>query len=43
MKKQDVVRKGHSYHVDGLSTVGILFGVASVGFILYNVILVIFS
>jgi len=42
MKKSNY-RKGHSYHIDGLGTMSIIIGVASVGFILYNVFHVIFS
>jgi|GEM_PF-2333226 len=37
------VRKGHQYHSDGLNTVGIILGVASVGFILYNVFILVFN
>jgi hypothetical protein len=42
MKKQDH-RKGHVYHIDGLGTISIVFGIACVGFIMYNVLNVIFS
>ncbi|MGL4599264.1 MAG: hypothetical protein ACRCYO_17210 [Bacteroidia bacterium] len=42
MKKQDV-RKESSYHIDGLSTVSFVLGLASVGFILYHVLQVIIS
>lgn len=41
--KKISVRKGHEYHSDGLNTVGIILGVGSVGFILYNVFILIFS
>lgn len=37
------IRKGHEYHTDGLGTIGIIIGIMSVGFILYNVVTVIFS
>lgn len=37
------MRKGHEYHTDGLNTIGIILGVATVGFILYNVFTLIFS
>ncbi len=36
-------RKGHQYHIDGLGTISIIFGIACVGFIIYNVCHVIFS
>jgi hypothetical protein len=42
MKKQDV-RKDSHYHIDGLSTVSFVLGVASIGFILYHVLQVIIS
>jgi hypothetical protein len=42
MKKSDH-RRGHVYHLDGLSTVGIALGIAAVGFIVYNIFNVIFS
>ncbi|GAB4140049.1 MAG: hypothetical protein Fur0041_15230 [Bacteroidia bacterium] len=41
--KNNVHRKGHTYNVDGLGTIGIIFGIVSVGFIIYNVLNVIFS
>ena len=41
--KKSIVRKGHSHNVDGLGTISILFGVVCVGFIIYNVLNVIFS
>ncbi|TND09463.1 MAG: hypothetical protein FD123_1269 [Bacteroidetes bacterium] len=41
--RKGTVRKGHAYHTDGLNTVGIVLGVASVGFILYNVLSLLFS
>lgn len=43
MKKSPNHRKGHEYHIDGLGTVSIVFGIACVGFILYNVFNVVFS
>jgi hypothetical protein len=36
-------RKGHVYHVDGLGTISIVFGIACLGFVIYNVCNVIFS
>jgi hypothetical protein len=41
--KKDMNRKGHAYHVDGLGTISIVFAIASIGFIMYNVLHVIFS
>ena len=41
--KNSSVRRGHEYHIDGLGTISIVFGIACVGFILYNVFHVMFS
>jgi hypothetical protein len=41
--KKSVNKKGHTHHADGLGTTSILFGVLCVGFIIYNVLNVIFS
>ncbi|MCX6310511.1 MAG: hypothetical protein NT084_02635 [Bacteroidetes bacterium] len=41
--KKSINRRGHEYHVDGLGTISIIIGIASVGFILYNVMHVVFS
>lgn len=41
--KKTLNRKGHAYNVDGLGTISIVFGIACVGFIMYNVFHVIFS
>jgi hypothetical protein len=48
MKRQQVIRKenarhGNEYHVDGLGTIGFLFGLGCVGIILYSIVQVIFS
>jgi hypothetical protein len=43
MKKSASHRRGHEYHIDGLGTISIVFAIACVGFILYNVFHVIFS
>lgn len=46
MKRQHVIRKEnarHEYHVDGLGTIGFLFGLGCVGIILYSIVQVIFS
>lgn len=48
MKRHDVIRKDnmqnrHEYHVDGLGTMGFIFGLACVGIILYSIIQLIFS
>lgn len=41
--KKSANRRGHEYHIDGLGTISIVFGIACVGFILYNVFHVVFS
>jgi hypothetical protein len=41
--KKSSYRKGHEYHIDGLGTIGIIFGIACVGLIFYSVFQVIFS
>jgi hypothetical protein len=41
--KKSTYRKGHEYHIDGLGTIGIIFGIACVGLIFYSVFQVIFS
>jgi hypothetical protein len=41
--KKGQVQKGHEYHVDGLGTMGFIFGLACLGIILYSVIQVVFS
>lgn len=45
--KKTVYHKGHNgslrTNIDGLGTISIIFGIACVGFIIYNVFHVIFS
>lgn len=45
--KKSIQHKGQSgnlrTHIDGLGTISIVFGIACVGFIMYNVFHVIFS
>ncbi|CAN5369037.1 hypothetical protein BH09BAC5_BH09BAC5_17020 [soil metagenome] len=41
--KKSSNRRGHEYHIDGLGTISIVFGIASFAFILYNVFHVMFS
>jgi hypothetical protein len=42
LKKEFIPNKGHIYDVDGLGVLGYVFGLASLGFILYSIFQVIF-